>query len=612
MSPFFGKYAPLSLILVLVALVATSTGEINTVDAAPATPLQRLMIESKSATDHSALRADLQRAGVSIVVDRPEIGMMVITTKGASALSYRSQLVQNSHVAAVASDRIERLVPAASTAKLNRTALNAGSLSKQSGSPKFPVIADPSFTLPGLMWNVDRIGAPAAWVLGNGTGLGLQSIKVAVEDTGLDYNHIDLVHKVDKVIDFTVNEQPNICSTVNHLPTDAQLAIAFGTTSDEDFNGHGTFIGGAIAASINVTGTNGIAPRVQLVSLKIAQNCGAAYDSTIIDGFIYAANNGIDLLNISFASYLDRSDPAQDLIYRFYKRAVNYALAHGTLIIAEAGNDHARIGAGGKVVSHGALAPAPGGVDLFGLYEVPGGIPGVIDVSSTNNIVNAPSASCPADSLVAGTHQWCKLTTDAHQPFGAGKMNQLAYYSNYGPRIDLAGPGGARKFNLPSLDRGGCEGWPWCGNISVEGGTSAADGYNAWQTFSITSAFATEVPCFTFLGDPNFPANQCYGVQEGTDSAAPAVSGAAAIAISLHPEAWKDPPAIIKLLKNGAVHFVVGFNKTPGLSASDHSAGDLGGATCPGGWCHLGGSPISNSDAYGNGLVNAFGSGSLP
>lgn len=228
----------------------------------------------------------------------------------------------------------------------------------------------------------------------------------------------------------------------------------------------------------------------------------------------------------------------------------------------------------------------------------------MIDVSSTGNIVNAPSASCPADSLAAGTHQWCKPTSDAHQPFGVGKMNQLAYYSNYGPRIDFAGPGGARKFNMPYWDRGGCEGWPWCGIGSVEGGTSVADGYNAWEDFSITSNFATEIPCFTFsAGDPVFPANQCYAIIQGTSMATPHVSGVAAIMLSLHPDAWKNPAMLKAILKAKAK--LISGNTTPPVSASDHSAGDDSGGACSGGWCHLGGAAINNNDAYGFGLISA-------
>src|SRR5262249_42145714 len=200
-----------------------------------------------------------------------------------------------------------------------------------------------------------------------------------------------------------------------------------------------------------------------LVSLKIAEWCGYAFDSSILDAFLYAANHGIDAVSISFGGYLDRSDHDQNVIYNQYVSTVNYARAKGTTIVAAAGNEHLRIDAGGKAVSHGPLT-APGTAqadffDYFGLYETPGGIPGVVDVASTGNVVNAPSAKC-RHSQLEPANESCKPTSDAHQPAGVGQLDQLAYYSNYGPRIDVAGPGGARKFNLPFWDRGGSPGFP--------------------------------------------------------------------------------------------------------------------------------------------------------
>jgi hypothetical protein len=57
--------------------------------------------------------------------------------------------------------------------------------------------------------------------------------------------------------------------------------------------------------------------------------------------------------HISFGGYLDRSDPEQELIYQAYIDAVAYARSKGTIIVASAGNEHLRIGAGGRVLSHG-------------------------------------------------------------------------------------------------------------------------------------------------------------------------------------------------------------------------------------------------------------------
>jgi len=73
----------------------------------------------------------------------------------------------------------------------------------------------------------------------------------------------------------------------------------------------GSWIGGNIAAALNGTGTNGIAPRVGLVALKISQWCGSTFDSTILAAFLTAADMGLDVVSISFGGYTDRSDPSK-------------------------------------------------------------------------------------------------------------------------------------------------------------------------------------------------------------------------------------------------------------------------------------------------------------
>jgi subtilisin family serine protease len=284
-------------------------------------------------------------------------------------------------------------------------------------------------------------------------------------------------------------------------------------------------------------------------------------------------------------------------------------------------------------MSHGILSTPPGGDDLFGLYEVPGGIKGVVDVSSTNNVVNAPSDTCPTangDYSTVGAHPYCKPTSDAHQPFGVGTRNQLTHYSNYGKRIDVAAPGGARKFNLPAVDRGGTEGWPFTGSDSYasdndpgggESDTATADGFQTWEDFSITSNFALEIPCVIFDGssadpDPDgyygvpiqtgFDDDQCYSAIQGTSMAAPHASATLALIASAHPELRFDPKSLIKFLKKSAVTPVkLLTNTTPPVSATDVSASDLTGDTCDFGYCHLGGKAIKAKEAFGAGLVNA-------
>ena len=68
-----------------------------------------------------------------------------------------------------------------------------------SGGGHAKVTPDPAFSLPGLMWNVNRIDAPQAWRVTTGS----PAVTVGVADTGLDFTHSELATKVVHVEDFT-------------------------------------------------------------------------------------------------------------------------------------------------------------------------------------------------------------------------------------------------------------------------------------------------------------------------------------------------------------------------------------------------------------------------
>jgi subtilisin family serine protease len=577
------KYRKLTLValLLLSALVALPVGAVGR----PAQVLsaqggrERFVVLAKSSADLAGLRADVGRAGGTIVRDLAQVNALVVVAPS----SFKGQIGTSPRLSAVARDRAFQLRPpdgqALTSPKRTRTKLSA------SGSIQ-AVDADPAFDLPGLMWNLERIHAPQAWE----TTTGDPDVLVGVADTGLDYTHAEIDDRVVHVQDFTVNEDPPLCKTFFGT-SDQELAAEFGGPADGDWNGHGSWIGGNIAAEIDGSGVNGIAPDISLVALKISQWCGSSYLTTEIESFLWAADNGVDIVSISFGGYLDRSDPEQDALYRVMALAVTYAHVRGTVIVSSAGNEHLRIGDGGQVLSHGPLtAPGEPFEDLFGFYETPAGLPKVVNVGSTNNAVGAPSPSCPSGTT--GTNATCKPTSDPHQPFGVGTQNQLAYYSNYGPRIDVVAPGGARKFNLPVWDRGGTPGWP----------VTTADGFTAWQTFSINSNWSVQIPCY-LIDLPGFAPDQCYTTIQGTSMATPHVSAVLALAVSAHPELRHRPRQLVAHLKATAQD--ISGNTTPPLSATDTSGGDLTGGTCPSGYCHLGGAPIPDADAYGAGLVDA-------
>jgi lantibiotic leader peptide-processing serine protease len=570
--------------------------------AAPERGSGRYLVRVRSAADYAGLRAKAVNAGARVLRDLPQVRTMVVSASAAA----RSSLAADRRTLGVARSQVRKLAAEVGAPNLSSPGLR-GATRLRARAPAATTAAginpDPAWDYKGLLWDYRRIGLPRGWK----TTAGSAKVTVGVADTGLDFTHSELAPKVKRVIDFTGLEDPPICKTAFDV-SDQDLAAEFGGPVTTDWNGHGSWIGGRIAAALNGTGINGIAPKVNLVALKISQWCGSATDAALLTAFVTAADIGLDVVNISFGGLTDVSTPEGALTYQAFIDAVAYARSKGTIIVASAGNDHVRVGAGGRVLSHG-VTTTPGTlpedfVDPFGLVQLPGGTPGVVDVSATNRVNVPSSASCPpgtigdpgdpgADPPVPPSfNATCKPTSDRHHAAGQGRRNQLSYYSNYGPRIDIAGPGGARKFNLGNYDRGGTPGFPH----------TLVDLTNAWQVFSTTSNWAVQIPCFTFTAGSGFPQGECYATIQGTSMAAPQVVGSLALVASAHPSLRRHPRALIARLKrmaNDDPH-----NRTRALSATDTSPGDLTGIPCPTGYCHLEGPRIPDSGAYGAGLVN--------
>ena len=570
--------------------------------AAPEKASGRYLVRARSAADYAGLRAKAVKEGARVVRDLKQVNTMVVSANSAT----RSSLAADRRTLGVARSGVRKLTAEVGAPNLDSPGLRGATRLKAkapAATSAAGINPDPAFDYKGLLWDYRRIGLPQGWK----TSAGSRAVTVGVADTGVDFTHSELASKVKAVVDFTGMEDPPICKTLFGV-SDEDLAAEFGGPVTTDWNGHGSWIGGRIAAALNGTGINGIAPKVNLVALKISQWCGSANDDELLSAFVTAADMGLDVVNISFGGFQDISTPEGQAIYQAYIDVIAYARSKGTIIVGSAGNEASRIGAGGLVIRHGQLS-TPGDTaedwpDPFGTVELPAGAPGAVDVSATNRVVVPSSASCPpgttgdpgdpdADPPVPPDfNATCKPASDPHQAAGPGTKNQLSYFSNYGPRIDIAGPGGARKFNLPNYNRGGTPGFPY----TIE------DLTNAWEVFSTTSNWAVQIPCFTFTTGSGFPQGECYSTIQGTSMAAPQVVGSLALIASAHPSLRKHPGALIarmKRLANDNVH-----NNTRAISRTDTSPGDLSGLPCDIGFCHHSGPRISDSDAYGAGLVN--------
>lgn len=525
------------------------------------------------AANPATAAGEVALAGAAVEVELEQLGAVTATLDAAQA----RRLAANPTLTLARSGRKRLSLPEGSTEE--------PTASRPKGRPAFQ--ADPATSLDGLFWQWDRLRVEKAQKV----TLGSSDVVIGVVDTGLDFSHSELAGKIAGQIDFTQRDGESLCKQAFGYD-DNDAALEFGGPPNTDWNGHGTWVGGAIAASADGVGINGLAPNITLFDLKVAGWCGYATDAALIAAIVEGADAGMDILTVSFGGYADRSDPEQDAIYEAYVDAVAYAKSKGTLVVSSAGNDHVRIGAGGRVLSHGSLTvPGDDVVDLNGLWAVPGGVPGVVMVSATNNSNNAVSGTCTPESVSAGA---CKPATDAHRPARQGKRNQLAYYSNYGPRVDVAAPGGARKYNLPFADGGGTLGFPE---------TGPDFGTETFGAFSITSNWSLDFPCYVFEEGP-FHLNECYSTVQGTSMATPYVASVVALIATQNPDLRNKPDALKRVLKSTARSKGL-KNLTPPLSASDTSPGDLNGVACLSGYCHLGGPPISAAEAYGAGLVDA-------
>ncbi len=154
--------------------------------------------------------------------------------------------------------------------------------------------------------SVPQIGAPAAWQAGY-TGKG---ITVAVLDTGVDQTHPDLATQEIGEKNFT-SSRDNV-----------------------DRYGHGTHVASIVAGTGAKSGGKyrGVAPDAKILDVKVLGDNGSGPDSGIIAGMQWAAEQGVDVINMSLGSFdSPEIDPLEE--------AVNTLSAkYGTLFVIAAGN----------------------------------------------------------------------------------------------------------------------------------------------------------------------------------------------------------------------------------------------------------------------------------
>jgi subtilisin len=162
-------------------------------------------------------------------------------------------------------------------------------------------------------WGVAHIGCEAV----HDSGIKGAGVKIAVLDTGIDYNHEDL--------DDNFKGGDNFVEYVPPLPD-------FHDPFDDSWNSHGTNVAGIIAAEQNGTGVVGVAPEAELYAVKVLDGMGGGYVSWVIAGIEWAVANNMNIINMSLSI-------EEEGVSQAFEDACNAAEEAGILLVAAAGNN---------------------------------------------------------------------------------------------------------------------------------------------------------------------------------------------------------------------------------------------------------------------------------
>ncbi|HJQ09757.1 MAG TPA: S8 family serine peptidase [Gemmatimonadaceae bacterium] len=171
-------------------------------------------------------------------------------------------------------------------------------------------------------WNMRAIGADRAWAAGF---RGSRTVTVAIMDTGIDYEQPELVGLVD------------LSRSRSFVPAEDAVVQALypGRNPVTDLFYHGTGVAETVVSHGALLA--GVTQEVTLIAVKIANRNGGFSTATLLQGLMYAADQGADVLNVSGDVRLKRHANAG--MIAAFERAYAYTWRKGMLIVSVPGNN---------------------------------------------------------------------------------------------------------------------------------------------------------------------------------------------------------------------------------------------------------------------------------
>ena len=402
----------------LASAIALAVGSLACASAAQAATY---VVTAKSHSFDSKLVRKIEAAGGTIKARLPQIGVAIVEA--------------NDNAFAGKAKKIPTIRSAVRDVSLQfDLGENANDVQADYANPPASGDDDAFFD---FQWGHAAIDAAGAWNAGyRGAGA-----TVAVLDSGVYCNHVDIVPNLNKI------------KSTSFITDAAGVTEPYCNTSGSS---HGTHTMGTIAAADNGIGTIGVAPEAEVFAVKVLSAItGSGSFGAILQGIVYATDNGADVINMSLGVSgglpVGGKDAAE--LMNAVGRAARYAYGNNTTIVASAGNDGRNL----DKDSHAYVCDDTNGdgvddfCDYYNLRSFPGEVPGVITVSAL------------------GPLAWLKDPANAD-------FDLRASYSNYGQSaIDFGAPGGNFDYpgeeNCPSFKGLVRPCWVWDGVFSTTSGT---------------------------------------------------------------------------------------------------------------------------------------------